>query len=44
MMRDFYELGQAHWSTGDVNWWVIGPALIAFVLMLIEHTSSGRSW
>jgi hypothetical protein len=38
-LAQIYELGQV----GNVNWWVLGPALIAIALIILEHTSSGRS-
>jgi hypothetical protein len=42
-LADVYEMGRMHTVSGDVNWWILGPALIAIALIILEHTSSGRS-
>jgi hypothetical protein len=39
MIGSIYAAGQS----GGVNWWVLGPALLAIALLMLAHTSSGRS-
>ncbi len=43
-LLDLYDAGQVHLSTGDVNIWAVGPALVVLALLWLAHVSSGRSW
>lgn len=38
-----YDLGQIHTDGGDMNLWIVGAAILVFLLIWLEHVSSGRS-
>ena len=42
-LQYLYDLGQIHTDGGDMNLWVVGAAVLVFLLIWPEHVSSGRS-
>ena len=42
-LQYLYALGQIHTISGDMNLWVVGAAVLVFLLIWLEHVSSGRS-
>ena len=42
-LQYLYDLGQIHTDGGDMNLWVVGAAVLVFLLIWLEHVSSGRS-
>ena len=38
-----YGLGYIDTISGDMNLWVVGAAVLVFLLIWLEHVSSGRS-
>jgi len=38
-----YDLGQIDTVSGPVNLWIVGVVVLVFLLIVLEHTSSGRS-